>query len=113
MVSPRLDFGKHRGRRVCDVPTQYLRWVARECECVDPTLKAAVKDELRRRGEGVPGGGAGVGSTAGAVTDLPGLISRWYREVSLLYHPDRGGSTRDMQVVNDCVGRLRKLAGVG
>jgi curved DNA-binding protein CbpA len=41
--------------------------------------------------------------------DLRGLMKRWFAELSLRYHPDRGGTDAEMRVVNDAYERLRKL----
>jgi hypothetical protein len=103
--SPRFNFGKHKGVPVSDVPTGYLRWVLRECECIDPPLRAAVEDELARRGS-APSAPAGAGH---AVVPWDGLVARWYRELTMKWHPDRGGSREGMQAVNDAHDRLRKL----
>jgi hypothetical protein len=108
-MSERFDFGKHRGRRVCDVPTGYLRWCLRECECLDPYLRRAVHEELRRR-DGPAPGPAPSGSTA--VVDLPAVIRQWHRELVLKWHPDRGGSKEAMQAINDAHDLLQKLVGV-
>jgi curved DNA-binding protein CbpA len=40
------------------------------------------------------------------------LIGRWYREMSLRFHPDRGGSDEAMQAINHAHDRLKELAGV-
>jgi hypothetical protein len=37
------------------------------------------------------------------------LITSWYRQMSLKYHPDRGGSNEAMKVVNDGVEQLRAM----
>jgi hypothetical protein len=45
-----MTFGKHRGLPVSEVPTHYLQWVKSECYRIDPNVRAAVLDELDRRG---------------------------------------------------------------
>jgi hypothetical protein len=115
MLSARFDFGKHRGRFVEDVDSSYLRWCLRECECLEPWLRRAIKEELRRRDEE---GRAGwtqappTGPTAGAVTDLPAVIRTWHRTLCLRWHPDRGGSKEAMQAISDAHDLLRQLTGV-
>jgi hypothetical protein len=44
--------------------------------------------------------------------DWEPIIQGWYRDLSKLYHPDRGGSVEQMQAVNEAHDRLRKLVGV-
>ncbi len=46
-----LDFGKHRGKRLGDVPTGYLRWLLSGCDRLDPATRQGVKEELARRGD--------------------------------------------------------------
>jgi hypothetical protein len=116
MARVRFDFGKHSGRPVEDVPTSYLRWCLRECECLTPWLRSAIDAELGRRAEGARRRAERDGDRHDGrgrpPADWPVVIGAWYRELALQYHPDRGGTTRDMQIVNDCVDRLRRLVGV-
>jgi hypothetical protein len=53
LVPPALPFGKHKGRPLADVPTDYLRWVLRETK-LSARLAAAVRAELASRGQPVP-----------------------------------------------------------
>lgn len=53
-----LDFGKHRGENLCDVPLDYLHWILREItdeedEHVIALREAANGEIQRRRHEGV------------------------------------------------------------
>jgi hypothetical protein len=45
--------------------------------------------------------------------NLPAAITAWHREMSLAFHPDRGGSTQAMQALNAGVDRLRQMLGIG
>ncbi len=38
---------------------------------------------------------------------LPGLFKQFYRAMALVAHPDRGGSTRLMQLVNEAAEKLK------
>jgi hypothetical protein len=118
-----FGFGKHRGRRVRDVPTPYLCWVIRECTRIDTGLLAAVFGELRRRDVDVAELGRQReeslrrekefrerGPSPQSV-DIRPIVDRWYRGLVMDYHPDRGGDTAAMQVVNDAYGRLLALLG--
>lgn len=42
-----IRFGKHKGQRIKDIPTDYLRWMSGES--FDWKLKKAVNEELARR----------------------------------------------------------------
>jgi hypothetical protein len=43
-----MPFGKHRGEFLCDIPTDYLRWV-KSLPDIDDQLRQAVIDELVAR----------------------------------------------------------------
>jgi hypothetical protein len=105
MACVRFDFGKHCDRPVEDVPTSYLRWCLRECECLTPWLRSAVEAELARRA----GGGPRERGQPRPPVDWPAVIQGWYRSLCLDFHPDRGGSKEAMQAINEAHDRLRRL----
>ena len=85
-----MPFGKYRGLDLSDLPLDYLQWLAgRE---LHPPLRGAVDAELARRS----------GSKVPAVTFSSTCVDSWYRKAAMRFHPDRGGSQRDMVVVNAC-----------
>jgi hypothetical protein len=45
-----MPFGKFKGCPVRDVDAAYLRWCLRECHTLDADMRAAIEDELARRG---------------------------------------------------------------
>ena len=49
MIDPVLPFGKYRGLRVSEVPTQYLDWCLREVKSLEGYLRGAMRSELARR----------------------------------------------------------------
>jgi uncharacterized protein (DUF3820 family) len=49
-----LGFGKYRGKRLADVETGYLEWLARQA-WPSPWLRRAVTAELKRRAEAADG----------------------------------------------------------
>ena len=46
---PRLNFGKHGGRLLRDVPGGYLRWIVDEMEDAPDDLIDAIAEEFDRR----------------------------------------------------------------
>ena len=107
----RMTFGKHRGLLITDVPTPYLQWVVRECFSIEPWLKAAVREELKRRGVEVeenPRSGR-----YPPPADLRLAIKTWFAGLARDYHPDRTGDNgKVMAALNEAHERLRKLVGI-
>jgi hypothetical protein len=99
----RMPFGRYRGRSLEEVPEDYLLWL-RSIDLSD-WLRDAVEDEMALRGAGrfqeQP--------CRPPAADWSGVIARWYRQLALDFHPDRGGSHEAMKVVNEAYNRLRKL----
>lgn len=110
-----MNFGKYHNEPVSTVPTPYLLWCLRECECLDDWLRAAIEQELaRRRGQRsqAPPAQTSPPRADTALVDVKAIISTAYREMAMRFHPDRGGTKEAMQAVNATIDRLRQLAGV-
>jgi uncharacterized protein (DUF3820 family) len=45
----RMSFGKYKGRELCDIPLDYLRWVLRNCDRMNAFLRGAIQAEVQRR----------------------------------------------------------------
>jgi hypothetical protein len=101
-----MPFGKFRGQRVCDLPSDYLQWVLGNCANMNPGLRLDVRAELLGRGYLDPA--EEVSAAAGPALTV-GLLKRWHREMVLKYHPDRGGSNEAMAAINDGHKRLRQM----
>ena len=43
---PTMPFGKHKGRKLSDVPGDYLRWLLTRTDRISPDLKAAIQEQL-------------------------------------------------------------------
>ena len=118
-----FSFGKHRGQRVADVASGYLTWVVCECLRIRPGLLHAVVGELRRRDEDVDAllreradaerhrRERATQDAAPRPADIRPIIDKWYRQLVLDFHPDRGGSTEAMQVINEARERLLAMLG--
>lgn len=92
-----MPFGKYRDQPLADVPTGYLRWLL----TIDiyPTLRYGVEQELESR-------------KAGKHKQVPAPaidVATWYRQLSLRFHPDRGGSKEAMQAINVAKELLEKM----
>jgi hypothetical protein len=105
-----LDFGKHRGSHVRDVPTGYLQWLLYGGKFTfrNQWMKEQVQAEYDRRvrREDDRGGGAGQ-PTSGLTAEQ---IEAAYRSTARRWHPDRGGSTEAMQALADYRDMLLSLA---
>ena len=101
----RMSFGKFRGGLVEDLPDDYLTWL-HGLELRDP-LKSAVWTGFELRF-----------STGSTDEDWPldvrtmagELISAGLRKLALQHHPDHGGETTTMQLVNRAADFLRQAA---
>jgi hypothetical protein len=62
-----MAWGKHAGKAISTLPRSYLTWL-RSRDDLDPHLAAAVRIELRRRGERHLDAGAVVGELEEAMT---------------------------------------------
>jgi len=89
----RLNFGKYRGWELSEVPESYLRWVLEECHSATPSLRRAIHELLE-------------GDSLELREDV---VRRWYREMCVKFHPDRGGDVEAMKAINYAYERLVEL----
>ena len=100
-----MPFGKYRGAALEDLPDGYVRWLHGLPDLREP-LRSAVHAEWNLR----------FGAGASTLPALPAearpvvevLISVGYRALARQHHPDQGGQTRSMQLVNDAATWLRQ-----
>jgi hypothetical protein len=113
-----FPFGKHKGRDIGDVPSDYLVWCLDNMDWLDPGHEKFNKTlwEIIRQRLNLP-------------TDLPKVdeqvkpreapiksdeklrrtLKTWYASMSRRFHPDLGGSAKEMIVVNLCYDSLIEL----
>lgn len=90
-----MPFGMHKGKRLEDVPEDYLFWVLDHCE-PQPGLLRAIEKRLD-------------------LLDKPGtalsasIVGPWRRKLSFEFHPDTGGSHQEMKVVNRAADLLAEM----
>lgn len=100
-----MPFGRHKGRPLSEIPSEYLSWLLRECD-LRPWLHDAVEAELQDRVSGFRQ------EHDHPPVALDTIITQWHRELVKRHHPDRGGSLEAMKAINDAADRLRTLVGV-
>ena len=90
-----MPFGKYRGVEIADLPDDYLQWLC-AIELREP-LRGAVHVEFELRFTKCD-------THASLSTDArvmaQELISAGYRKLAAQHHPDHGGETHAMQLVN-------------
>jgi hypothetical protein len=91
----RMPFGKFKGTEIDEIKPQYLQWLLENIPLREP-LRTAVFEVM----ETMPGPDK---IAMPATQKVKGI----YRELSMKYHPDRGGSKEAMQAVNEFYGKLR------
>lgn len=95
----RMQWGKHKGRLLSEIPGSYLFWILEESKTSDMTLQALILAELVRR---LP---ARQVVTVKSV-DKQSIIE-WCRRAAVVCHPDHGGSVEAMKLVNELKAMVR------
>lgn len=81
-----MPFGKYKGYSISSLPLDYIDYLLENYE-LRIGLKYELTNELNRREK---------------LLDLSeSRIKKVYRQMSLKYHPDAGGSDQAMQAIND------------
>jgi hypothetical protein len=102
-----MPFGKYRGTRLEDVPSDYLRWCLDDCDFVAsrPRLRAAIAAEWQRRLNPPPPPSA----DATVRPILLEFVRAGFRALVQRHHPDHhGGDHTAMVRVNQQAETLRR-----
>ena len=101
-MTRRMPFGKYRGKRLEDVPFEYLEWLT-TLDLREP-LRTHVDEEFERR--------AYSQETQNLIdpTVVDELVGAGVRSLSKKYHPDVGGDHHRMAAVNQAADWLRQQA---
>ena len=99
----KMPFGKFKGVYIHDLPFDYLTWVHNLDNLREPLL-SAIENEVHARTEPVNGGKPLDPDVRAMVEEL---VSTGYRKLAQVHHPDHGGETRTMQLVNAAAEWLR------
>lgn len=99
----RMPFGCHRNKPIDEIPSSYLEWLL-TIE-IDNDLRARVEEALAQRSQ-VTCEGSEVVKRSGELSEV---IRSWYREITLQFHPDRGGRNEAMVAITVAHERLREL----
>jgi hypothetical protein len=94
-----ISFGKHKGKRLDELPQSYLRWLVKECSSLSPHMRDEIEKLLG-------------GEKSSATGLVPQIVGDWYRQLAREFHPDKGGSHEAMKAVNRGRDLLLQLAGV-
>jgi hypothetical protein len=93
-----MPFGKYKGDYVFNLPDNYLIWLRAKLELREP-LKTHVVNEIEARGL--------IPARCGTLDQAK--VKNIYRELSLMFHPDRGGNTEAQKAVNLFYERLLEV----
>jgi len=104
-----MPFGKYRGEEIQDLPDNYLYWLM----TIDlhGGLKVAVERELDRR-ENPDGFVYNPELSDELHPFVESIIESGYRSLAMNHHPDCGGNTEDMQLLNRARQWLRYHVGL-
>lgn len=94
-----LRFGKYKGYRIEDLPTSYIVYALTEFDNLHVSVKSLLEVELIERIPTIKISAKNIKST--------------FKKMALKYHPDKGGSTAQMQAINDFYQTLCNLQSNG
>jgi hypothetical protein len=97
----KMPWGKFKGRPIDQVESSYLAWLIDNAESLDENLRCAIGEELGRRYAPKP-------TPCPEPEIAANVISAGVRSLAKTAHPDIGGDTRQMQLINAVADWLRQ-----
>ena len=92
-----MPFGRHKGAPLEDLPDAYLQWLHGLTDLREPLRARGGWTPSRRSGRAIPRRHRIAAEARPMVEEL---IAVGYRALARQHHPDHGGLTRAMQLVN-------------
>lgn len=105
----RMPWGKHKGWSIDDLPDGYVLWALYQSNIHDDDLLDALKEEVLSRWPDrapVKYYRMNMGSSCQQVS-IPERAKKAYREVAIMFHPDKGGDVEAMKAINVFYDMLR------
>jgi len=90
MKYEKMPFGKYKGVYISEIPTNYLVYAIEEFDLPEE-LQTGIRDEVLGR----------LGPISSDTVDIFNRVKNVYRTLCKKYHPDAGGSTGEMQAINE------------
>lgn len=106
-MSARMPFGRYKGVLIADLDDGYLTWLHDHVDLREP-LKSAIQAEYALRFSSHHKSGKARPLDAEMRQMATEIVSAGYRKLAMEHHPDHGGETRTMQLVNRAADFLRQ-----
>ncbi len=106
-----MPFGEHRGDPLDSIDTGYLRWWLKKMDSdgLRAEYREAVVAILQARGDRPPAPRPPPRPEVGIASakliwaaEIRSMAKAWFSQMTLKYHPDRGGSNEQQMVVLEC-----------
>jgi len=111
---PRMPFGKHRGKPLCDLPDSYLLWLTNTnikskvlAQEIDLEMGYRQQQQRSHHQDRIHHKAL----SPSVVSSAENIIKRGYRILSLETHPDKGGDTSEQANLNLAIDFLRESIG--
>lgn len=96
-----FTFGRHKGKKLEDIPGSYLEWAVHNCDNLDFWLQRAILQELERRTNSLAGSYTpGRIPAAVSLETALQLVAEGRRGLARREHPDVGGDAAKMTQAN-------------
>lgn len=120
----RMPWGKYKGKLFTQIPCDYLDWVATEAKATTESLRQSILDYLHQEEDDTDEDAVFIEELKAELSQAKKRVAQlereldhvaelqkrstphkdymaWYRRMSLLCHPDRGGTHELMVLLNE------------